>query len=270
MTRNLITIQASSSLFQALNLFKTHKVSTLVVVGKNFISAGGRIDIFTSLGDQVVGLVTALDLSRIVLELDFQDLEKISVLNAIGESLESQSLWVLPLNSSLSSLLELFSKGIHSVFLKDDENLDIFTRMDLVKILLESKLNLKTLVKEIPLKKHVRKVSSDESLLKVLQEMSKNQIYALPITENEKLVGTISLSDFKNVILQENLQDLSLVSFKDSGKISRGTCNFDDSLEIVLSKILNGHIHRLWILEDEMPVGVLSISDICKFLHSKM
>ena len=131
--KNLVSIQASASLSDALDLFKTHKISTMAVTGRNFLSAGGRTDIFTSTGEQVVGLVSALDMIRLYLEnRNLND----SVLDAIGESLESQSLWILDKSTSLSSLLELFSKGIHSIFLSEYKSLEIFTRMDLVDLLL--------------------------------------------------------------------------------------------------------------------------------------
>lgn len=266
--KNLITIKASSSLLEALNLFKTHKVSTLAVVGKNFISAGGRADIFTNEGDQVIGLISSLDLSRIILE-NPGNIEKISVLHAIGESLESQSLWILPPDNILS-LLELFSKGIHSVFLKDDGNLEIFTRMDLVNLILSKYSSLLQVKVEELYTKDLKKVSSQENLLKILMEMSKNQIFALPIIENNKLVGTISLSDFKEIILEGKVEELSLNFFKKPELVSRGSCLKTDSLETALLKIKNGHIHRLWILEGEEAIGVLSISDICRFVHEKI
>lgn len=263
--KNLYTIPASSSLSDALNLFETHKVSTLAVTGKNFISAGGRVDVFTPDGKQVIGLVSALDICRLYLENYNLN---VSVLNAVGESLESQSLWVLEKSASLSSLLELFSKGIHSVFLKENDQFEIFTRMDLVSILLE---NYSLILKESihTLCKKVVKVNSYENILDTLKEMSQNQIYALPIVQQEQLVGTISLSDFKDVISKGNL-NVSLEYFKKPDMIDRGTCTMEDSIETVLKKIRTGHIHRLWILQGSQVVGVVSLSDIFAHLLKKL
>jgi CBS domain-containing protein len=255
--KNLISIPASASLSDALNLFKIHKVSTIAVTGRNFISAGGRSDIFTHTGEQIVGLVSALDLIRLYLEN--RNLNA-SVLEAIGESLESQSLWVLEKTASISSLLELFSKGIHSIFLKDNESFEIFTRMDLVILLLENYSQF--LQGSITLLyKQVVKADIHDDLLATIKQMSLNQMHALPIIQDGRLVGTISLSDFKEII-SERMQDLSLEYFKNPGRVQRGTCDKNDSIETVLKKIKDGHIHRLWIVDNSKVAGVVSLSDI--------
>jgi CBS domain-containing protein len=257
--KNLVSIQASASLSDALDLFKTHKISTLAVTGRNFLSAGGRTDIFTSTGEQVIGLVSALDMIRLYLEnRNLND----SVLDAIGESLESQSLWILDKSTCLSSLLELFSKGIHSIFLSEYKSLEIFTRMDLVDLLLEKCNLLEGTITN--LYKPVLVVDVHNDLLTTIKQMSLSEIYALPILEEGKLVGTISLSDLKEIILS-NLQDQSLEYFKNPEMVQRGICGKNDSIQTVLKKIKDGHIHRLWILEKDELVGVVSVSDI--FAH---
>ena len=261
--KNLVSIQASASLSDALDLFKTHKISTMAVTGINFLSAGGRTDIFTSTGEQVVGLVSALDMIRLYLEnKNLND----SVLDAIGESLESQSLWVLDKSTSLSSLLELFSKGIHSIFLSEYKSLEIFTRMDLVDLLLGKCILDGTITN---LYKPVVQVDVHDDLLQTIKQMTLSEIYALPILEEGKLVGTISLSDLKEIILS-NLQDQSLEYFKKPEMVQRGICGKNDSIQTVLKKIKDGHIHRLWILEKDELVGVVSVSDIFAHLLKRL
>ena len=140
--------------------------------------------------------------------------------------------------------------------------------MDLVDLILSKYSScLQVKVEEIVSLELIR-ASAKDNLLKVLKNMSLNQIFALPIIQDDKLVGTISLSDFKDVIFQGNLEELSLSFFVKPEYVARGVCLKTDTLETALLKIKSGHIHRLWVLEGDEPKGVVSISDICRFISN--
>ena len=42
------------------------------------------------------------------------------------------------------------------------------------------------------------------------------------------------------------------------------TCSKSDTLVAVIDKILEARVHRLWVVEDNKPVGCVSLGDLIK------
>ncbi|TPP67058.1 5'-AMP-activated protein kinase subunit gamma-2 [Fasciola gigantica] len=44
------------------------------------------------------------------------------------------------------------------------------------------------------------------------------------------------------------------------------TCQYDDTLESIVDRIVEAGVHRLVIVEDERVLGIVSLSDLLRFL----
>jgi len=53
----------------------------------------------------------------------------------------------------------------------------------------------------------------------------------------------------------------NLIRFK---SIHPVTCGSDTSFEVAIERMVAHRVHRLWVVEDTKPVGVVSIGDIFK------
>ncbi len=111
-------------------------------------------------------------------------------------------------------------------------------------------------------------MSPDKSVFSGLELMAKNNIGALLITENGRLVGIFSERDYaRNVFLK--------------GKSSKGTLigevmvsnviyvTLGDNVDQCMALMTEKRIRHLPVLEDEQLVGMVSIGDVVKQIISE-
>lgn len=108
-------------------------------------------------------------------------------------------------NETIDSVAKVMSaNNIGSiVVVKDDIPIGIFTERDLLKRVVASGKNpTKTTVGEVMTKELIT-VDSDKKLRAVYHVFVINQIRHLPVVENGKLVGIVSLKDIARVVDQQ-------------------------------------------------------------------
>jgi CBS domain-containing protein len=111
-------------------------------------------------------------------------------------------------------------------------------------------------------------ISPDASVFSGLELMARNNVGALLITENDRLVGIFSERDYaRNVFLK--------------GKSSKGTSigevmvrnviyvTLGDDVESCMALMTDKRIRHLPVLENEQLVGVVSIGDVVKQIISE-
>jgi len=115
-------------------------------------------------------------------------------------------------------------------------------------------------------------VKDTYSVLFALYGMKRKQVSALAVVDkNGKLVGNFSVSDLRG-LLQEEFPNFLLRVDEFLKKFHPQSmnplfCKLSDSLKSVVHKLSQRHVHRLWIVDDDLtPVGVVSITDIMKLL----
>jgi len=117
----------------------------------------------------------------------------------------------------------------------------------------------------------------------------------LMISQGRRLVGTFSATDLRGCpprMLQTWLS-LPVLEFveklSEAGKFTHGsaaaaaltsaslgsrplvTCLMTSSLEEVISKVVDYHIHRIWVVDQEgLLIGLVSLTDILRAVHSKI
>lgn len=105
------------------------------------------------------------------------------------------------------ALKTMAEKNIGALMVIEQEKLiGIFSERDYArKIVLQGKASHDTLVREIMTEK-VLTVVSEDSLEHCMTLMSKNKVRHLPVVDNEKVTGIISISDVVTAII-ENQQE---------------------------------------------------------------
>jgi CBS domain-containing protein len=92
--------------------------------------------------------------------------------------------------------------------MEEDELMGILSERDYArKIVLKGKLSRETLVKEI-MTAQVITVSPDDHIEKCMELMSEKHIRHLPIVENRKVLGMISIGDVVNAIIESQKETI--------------------------------------------------------------
>ncbi|KAJ2996194.1 hypothetical protein HDV02_006722 [Globomyces sp. JEL0801] len=244
-------------------------------------------------------------LIRVVLELlRKENILAVPIKDLIGTTFESTDTWILNSKATIANLLCLFSNGNHHrVLVWDDttrnvsSNVIILTQTDLISYLWNEmkmgvnellKSSLKTLFR-LPVSRasllHRSKYSqqaftvtvpSTFNAVSAFRWLHLHKVSALPIVNADReLIGSLSASDVRGLTLS-TLETLQYPVFKYlEQKMSVNPYITPDQVKSVLENemILNAlemiieyHIHRVWITKDDVPVGVISITDILSLL----
>ncbi len=121
--------------------------------------------------------------------------------------------------------------------------------------------------------KEVVTLNPSNTLYTAEKRLKKNHIRHIPVIENEKLIGLISLSDLKRVSFidaysKEGTEDTpvyNLLSIKDM-MIKNPITVSPESTILEVSKLLaSKEFHSLPVVEDEKLVGIVTTTDLLHF-----
>lgn len=121
--------------------------------------------------------------------------------------------------------------------------------------------------------KNVVCVSPNQKILDVKHIFEKKDFHHhIPVVENEKLVGMISLIDFmyriKGAGLDDNNEVYNALLVKDIMSSNPYYLGPESSVETIAKELSKGRYRAIPIVEHEKIVGIVSTADIIKyFLH---
>jgi crotonyl-CoA carboxylase/reductase len=118
-----------------------------------------------------------------------------------------------------------------------------------------------TLVKEI-MNRGVISCTPDSSLEDVAGLMTQHKIHAVVVMEDEKPVGVVTQTDMALARQGKTQEDARQITARAAMTPGCATCNANDTLTGAISKMTRQRIHRLVVLEDDVPTGVLSMTDV--------
>jgi len=124
---------------------------------------------------------------------------------------------------------------------------------------------MKTVAQVIQTKKiqQVHTIDAESTVLKALQVMADNNIGALPVTENGKVVGVISERDYaRKCVLRGRASVGTMVREIMSSPVI--TVTPQQSVPECLSLITARHLRHLPVIENDQLVGLVSIGDLVK------
>jgi len=122
--------------------------------------------------------------------------------------------------------------------------------------------------------KNVVCVSPQQKIVDVKHIYEKvNFHHHIPVTENDRLVGMVSLIDFmykiKGAGLDDNTAVYNELKVKDIMTLNPHSSNPSTSIEVVAQELSKGNYHAIPIVEKEKVVGIVSTADIIKFFLDK-
>ena len=124
----------------------------------------------------------------------------------------------------------------------------------------------------------VHRVEPSENLQSVYSRLGSLGVTSLAVVDDaESLVGVISTTDLLRVGRRENggRPGRVLLSFPDERVSERMTkevvvVGSGDSIAVAAERMVNGHLHRVYVVEGEKLVGVLSTRDIMLAIRDKV
>ncbi len=122
--------------------------------------------------------------------------------------------------------------------------------------------------------KNVVCVSPDQKIVDVKHIYEKQKFHHhIPVTENDKLVGMVSLIDFMYKIKGAGLNDDNAVynnlTVKDIMTTNPHSSAPDVSIEDIANELSKGNFRAIPIVEDKKVVGIVSTADIIKYFLDK-
>ena len=110
-------------------------------------------------------------------------------------------------------------------------------------------------------------VSPEDTVFEAIKKMNDKSVGALPVIENNKLVGIISERDYaRKVILEDRSSKETLV--KEIMTIQVFHVIPDQKIEECMTMMTEHHIRHLPVVADEKLCGMVSIGDVVKFIIS--
>jgi len=205
-------------------------------------------------------------------------------------------LFTVQKSTPINKLLEMFYQGVHRVLVIGEEKErrleSIVSQSDLLSLLaqclpyLEDSEKKKTIVQlKLFDKSSLRTVSADTKTISVLSKHMQPNIdlpifSAVPIIDNDgNLVANFSASNLKGLrqtsfialllpvlaylTIQPESADFrkNLARFK---SIHPVTCTENTPFDVVVERMVAHRVHRLWVVQDNKPIGVISIGDVFK------
>jgi len=187
---------------------------------------------------------------------------------------------------SLFSVFEILARehNVHRVPIVDEDRmlLSIVTESQAIKFL-KKNLNLLGGIKDLPVgkmrgvTKEVISVSINDEAIVAFQKMIDHKVYGVAVLDEKgMLIENISMRDLKAIAadcacfwrLYQTVRSF-LERVKDENKSKKKvrpdhviTCEETDTLEMVINKLADNNIHRVYIVEDKKPIGVVALRDV--------
>ncbi|MCU7946716.1 MAG: CBS domain-containing protein [Candidatus Thiodiazotropha sp. (ex Cardiolucina cf. quadrata)] len=138
-------------------------------------------------------------------------------MHTVNQLLQSKGFDVvtIDLNASVFEALKLMAeKGIGSlVVLENGDVAGLFSERDYARnIILKGRTSKETRVEEI-MTRHVIVVKPQQSVEECMAIMTEKRVRHLPVMQDEKLVGIISIGDLVKAIIEEQFVIEQLVSY---------------------------------------------------------
>jgi CBS domain-containing membrane protein len=127
-------------------------------------------------------------------------------------------------------------------------------------------------VKDI-MTRHLFQLNPGDSLQKAQRMMEDKHIRHLPVVENHKLVGILSLTDIMRLSFVETYGEkqrgidaemYDLLTTQQVMRINPHTVEVNESLHDVASKLVEEEYHALPVLDNEKLVGIITTTDVIK------
>jgi len=186
-------------------------------------------------------------------------------------------------NDPVTQAVSHFAHGVHRIAIvdKDGQVKHSLSQSDLARLLGEelkkspSKHIAEKSVKDLGLGGYLPlTISENETVLEALKKINENSVSALALVhQSGKLAGNFSATDLVG-LYRNQLPDLLVplneyLSKYSEKSLSPITIKNETTLLEAIQVMSESRIHRVWVIDDDFkPVGVVSLTDIAKFIQT--
>lgn len=274
--RPLITLRSpGDTLFSSIKALTTNHVLSAPVLSED--------------GSKVLGVLDALDIVATAVELSAagRELEDISVAEIMGKGRPAGVAHAeVSIDEPLDKVLELVSgPARRAVVLGTDGRPEsVVTQSVLLQFIHSKKEEIDSLKNCGTAQDHCSSgavcVNESESALKAFETINKVGVWSVAIVDEagcmvsvisatDLVVGLSHMADKSHALSSlANISVVDLVSvnrqFDTKDKASTVSARPDQSVESILEKLSACRVHRVVVCVNRKPVGVLSLTDICK------
>lgn len=194
--------------------------------------------------------------------------------DVLGLSEEGKSLWIYNPEEPLEQVLEVFSKGVHRVLVRQvneegNPTVRLLSQSDVIHYISKHMLDFPELT-EKPINQiglasfpFVKSVPDSVTALAAYRVMVQEGLLAVPIVDqNGILVASLSTSDLRGLSIRNARAVLSPVT-QFLGLRPVFSVRPTTTLGEVINSFLTNKIHRVWIVDDaQRVIGVVTMSDV--------
>jgi len=290
----LISAMKNDSLLDVLKVFREKNISSVPVYDPETATYLGILDIF----DLLTVFVFMTDLKDLVDTLAKKDVDWYKYVENEMVVLRDTTAQ-LAINSSqrnpwcpvsrlkpLHSLMDMLSKDVnlHRVPIVDDNGnvIGFVTQSKVIDFLyknIERYTDTTTLrIKDYFTPSEVVSISAQSKAIDGYKLMINKRVSGIAVVDAEgKLVGALSASDLKRSLEGNLVHDLFLPiylylekttpEFEKNLLLQPISCSVGMTIYEALHKLVTRRIHRLFVLDAEKPIGVLSLCDIISLMN---
>jgi len=279
---NCVRATPTTSVAEALRSMKKNRVSSLLIYDKSVRKYIGAVNCFALMGYIAFG-----DFKKFLIKGDLEKLsyEKMPISELMPLSKETEYMWTYDPDTDLEAVLEPLSKGIHRVTMNkvkgNPNKRKLLSQRDVFEYLYKWCDTQKVAGRKIPLldanvrelnfanQSQVITVSEETPAIEAFQKMYNADIQAVGITnETGAIVGNLSVSDLRNLTMNYKLPFVFLPVLLFQREINGRepplpvVVSTKDTLWEVMGKLLHTNYKRVWIIDNNLPIGVITLTDI--------
>ncbi|KAJ1506140.1 hypothetical protein HMI56_000747 [Coelomomyces lativittatus] len=275
----LVSVTPTTSIQECLGIMAHHTILSVPVTSH---SSPTKYTCILSVLD-IIGALVESEKSH---EFVFQ--QSVEFAMTLEPSRESYRVVERDIDDTLAETLADFSHGLHRLLLSSVVNPNapsmLFTPSDVlryVKFAIQEKLSSAPLlhpdskVKELGIA-HVKElffVTPKAKAQDAFQILWQKNVMALPILDDEgHVIGGISSSSLRGMEAK-NISWLQLPVLEFLEKVYDGkvpiteTCTFEAHIGDLINRISSATLHRIWVLENEKCIGVVTLGDLISLFY---
>lgn len=115
--------------------------------------------------------------------------------------------------------------------------------------------------------KELLTISENESALKAAQVMTEKGVSSLIVLADDQPIGIVTERDFIKKICLKELKS-SRVRVGDMMSRIRTSASPDTPIDVAVQRMVNNRIRRLPIFENGKVVGIITVTDLAKYLRT--
>lgn len=185
-------------------------------------------------------------------------------------------------------IIMLAERDIKRLLVCDDDNkvINIITQSSIVDFLWSEKSKFGEFWDQ-PLSKFeclkprgVISINEKENLINAFKLLRNSNVTAIcVVNDNNELVGTVSVKDLRTctpgLTIMQRLyipvkQFINKVRIETKAPRRSIICSTDDDLGSIIEKLHESRVHRVWIVENNRPIGIVSIKDLLTIIYNSL